>query len=197
LEGYTRQSIRELIFREMTANFLSHREYSNSYPARITIYKDTVVSENWTIPQTIGRITPENVMPHPKNPAIANCFRQMGWVEDLGSGTRNMFHYCPIYVNGAFPVMEENDVFKLTVRYEKEGLSLDSEKVSIAKTIKHAEKIVELIQVNPQITMPEMAQILTLTLRTIERIMSKLVDEKLIEREGSRKDGKWRIMDFS
>jgi ATP-dependent DNA helicase RecG len=120
LEGYARQSIRELIFREMTANFLSHREYSNPYPARITIYKDTVVSENWTIPQTIGRITPENVMPHPKNPAIANCFRQMGWVEDLGSGTRNMFHYCPIYVNGAFPVMEENDVFKLTVRYEKE-----------------------------------------------------------------------------
>ncbi|MDR0681056.1 MAG: hypothetical protein LBG15_04280 [Dysgonamonadaceae bacterium] len=25
--------------------------------------RDTVVSENWTIPQTIGFITPENVMP--------------------------------------------------------------------------------------------------------------------------------------
>ena len=85
LEGYVRVSIRELIFREMIANFLVHREYSNSYPARITIYNDRVVSENWTIPKTIGLITPDNVIPHPKNPTIDNCFRQMGWVEDLGS----------------------------------------------------------------------------------------------------------------
>jgi ATP-dependent DNA helicase RecG len=46
---------------------------------------------------------------------------QMGRVEDLGSGVKNMYKYCPVYVSCAFPVMEENDVFRLTVRYEKEN----------------------------------------------------------------------------
>ncbi|GHT54010.1 hypothetical protein FACS189451_08360 [Bacteroidia bacterium] len=112
LEGNQRRSIRELIFREMVANLLVHREYSIRHPARITIYKGTVVSENGTIPNTMGLITPENVVPHPKNPTISDFFRQLGWVEDLGSGIRNMFHYCPIYVKDAMPIMEEGDVFK-------------------------------------------------------------------------------------
>jgi ATP-dependent DNA helicase RecG len=139
LEGYQRLSIRELIFREMVANFLVHREYSNPYPARITIYKDTVVSENWSIPQIIGLITPENVIPHPKNPTLSDCFRQLGWVEDLGSGVRNMYKYCPTYVNGSFPRMEEADVFRLTIRYEKENVD---KTVEISK-IKHAGEILE------------------------------------------------------
>lgn len=33
-------SIRELIFREMVANLLMHREFSSAYPATMTIYKD-------------------------------------------------------------------------------------------------------------------------------------------------------------
>jgi ATP-dependent DNA helicase RecG len=118
----------------------------------------------------------------------------MGWVEDLGSGTRKMFHYCPIYVNGAFPVMEENDVFKLTVRYEKESVSLDSEKISIMETIKHADKIVELIQVNPRITAAEMATELSLSERHTRKIISRLVELRFIERKGSDKVGEWIII---
>jgi len=190
LEGYTRWSIRELIFREMVANFLAHREYSNPYPARITIYKDTVVSENWTIPQTIGLITPENVMPHPKNPTIDNCFRQMGWVEDLGSGIRNMYKYCPIYVHGAFPVMEENDVFKLIVRYEKEG-----KKINVPENIKHADKILEFISENPKVTAMEIGDLLSLSERHVRRTLAQLSAEKVITRIGTRKDGEWYLSD--
>ena len=191
LEGSTRLSIRELIFREMVANFLAHREYSNPYPARITIYKDTVVSENWTIPQTIGLITPENVMPFPKNPTIANCFRQMGWVEDLGSGIRNMYRYCPIYVHGAFPVMEENDVFKLTVRYEREGLT--SGIINASGNIRHADKILSLITENQKITAIEIAKALSLSERHVRKILAQLISDKIITRTGSRKDGEWHL----
>jgi len=192
LEGYTRLSIRELIFREMIANFLVHREYSNPYPARITVYKDTVVSENWTIPKTIGLITPENVTPYPKNPTIDNCFRQMGWVEDLGSGIRNLYKYCPIYVHGSFPVMEENDVFKLTVRYERE--SLFSEKINVSENIKHANKILELIAENPKVTAKEIGDILLLSERQVRTIIARLASEKIISRIGSRKSGEWYLL---
>lgn len=95
-----------------------HREFSCAYPATMTIYKDVVVTENWNRPYMMGRISLENLKPHPKNPTIANFFKQLGWVEELGSGIRKMYKYCPIYVKDALPVIEEGDVFKLTIRHE-------------------------------------------------------------------------------
>lgn len=46
LEGTQRISIRDVIFREVVANLLVHREFSNAYPATLTIFKDKVVTEN-------------------------------------------------------------------------------------------------------------------------------------------------------
>jgi ATP-dependent DNA helicase RecG len=196
LEGIQRISIRDIIFREMIANLLVHREYSNPYPARLTIYKETVVTENWNIPYTMGHITPENLKPHAKNPNIANFFRQLGWVEELGSGVRKMFHYCPLYLKdrNALPVMEEDDVFKVTIRYEKE----DSKGISKSETpdVKYADSVLELIHGNPKITVAGMAQYLATSKSTIERTLAKLVEEKIIERRGARKDGEWTIREM-
>jgi len=125
LEGNQRISLREMIFREVVANLLVHREFSNAYPATITIFKDTVVTENWNRPYMTGRISLENFKPHPKYPIIANFFRQLGWVEELGSGVRKMYKYCPIYVDGAMPIIEDGDVFKLTIRHEAEAVGVN------------------------------------------------------------------------
>jgi ATP-dependent DNA helicase RecG len=171
----------------MAANLLAHREYSNPYPARITIYKETVVSENWTIPNTIGIITPDNVLPRAKNPSIDSFFRQMGWVEDLGSGIRNLYKYCPRYVPGSFPEMEENDVFKLTIRYEKKSSMPDSKNEALS----NEGKMLELIKENPKITAKEMAQSMSVSLSTVQRILSEMLKNNIIERRGPTKSGEW------
>ncbi|OAV72366.1 hypothetical protein Barb6_01187 [Bacteroidales bacterium Barb6] len=51
----------------------------------------------------------------------------------------------------------------------------------------------DLIRQNPQITGDEIAQQLAITTRWAKKILAKLVEDKLIERHGSRKDGEWRI----
>jgi ATP-dependent DNA helicase RecG len=197
LEGIQRISIRDIIFREMVANLLIHREYSSHYRASLTVYKETVVTENGSIPYIVGRITPANLRPHPKNPNIADFFRQLEWVEDLGSGVRKMFHYCPLYVKdeNALPLMEEGDVFRLTIRYEKEH-TYHVEKINTTLSIKHASEILALIRKNPKITAHEIAQALAVTKRTVERIMSNLVNKKIIERKGHKKGGEWVIVDI-
>jgi ATP-dependent DNA helicase RecG len=193
MEEDRRISLREIIFREAVVNLLIHREFTHPYPARLTIYKETVVTENWNIPHTMGRITPENLTPYPKNPNIAGFFRELDWFEDLGSGVRNMFHYCPLYAKdkNALPIMEEDDVFKLTVRYEKENIN--TRRVDV----KYEDEILILIQENPKIIMREISEKLSINKRTVERIMSKLVNEKRIKREGAKKNGKWVILKMS
>lgn len=75
-----------------------------------------------------GLIQLHNLKPHPKNPTLANFFKQLGWVEELGSGVRKMFKYCPLYINNSLPLIQEGDVFKITIKYEDiERMELDTE----------------------------------------------------------------------
>ena len=88
--------------------------------------------------------------------------------------------------------MEENDVFKLTVRYESEVLS--SEKTGLTENIRHADKIMALIADNPKITAKEIGNILSLSENHVRKILVKLESVSLIERRGSRKVGEWMVL---
>jgi ATP-dependent DNA helicase RecG len=198
MEGDRRMSIRDRIFREAVVNLLIHREFTYPYPATLTIYKETVVTENWNIPYMMGQITPSNLKPHSKNPTIAAFFRQLEWMEDLGSGVRNMFHYVPLYVKdkNALPIIEEGDVFKLTVPYEKEGnYHANSTENDSNLLISNEDKILLLIRENSKITAYKLMEELSLSERGVRKILARLVGLKMIERRGSRKDGEWVILD--
>ena len=86
LQGDVRLSIRDIIFREMITNMLIHREFYSYFRATLIVYKDTVVTENGSIPYMMGRITPDNLIPHTKNPTIFAFFKQLHWVEVLVRG---------------------------------------------------------------------------------------------------------------
>ncbi|MDR1380069.1 MAG: hypothetical protein LBJ47_01165, partial [Tannerella sp.] len=132
---------------------------------------------------------------HPKNPAIASVFRELEWGEDLGSGVRNMFHYLPLYVKdkSVTPIMEDGDVFRLTIRYERER-AYPVEKSSNHTTIKHADKILEMIGYNSKITAIAIGNELSLSESHVRKILSRLVKSKVIEHTGSDKGGEWLIM---
>lgn len=101
------------------------------------IKEDRVVTENWNRPHGHGPIDPAVFTPFPKNPVIARFFKEIGWVDELGSGVRNTFKYVAIYSNGKDPVFEEGDVFRciipLTSTLSKalpEGVGKPSDQVS-------------------------------------------------------------------
>ena len=63
------------------------------------------------------RIDLQTLKPHRKNPIIANVFSQMDIVEELGSGTKKMFKYTPFFSDGKEPMIEEQDVYRITIPY--------------------------------------------------------------------------------
>ena len=54
-------------------------------------------------------------MPSPKNPIIARVFKEIGLVDELGSGVKNLFKYCRQYSNGLNPELIEEDIFKTII----------------------------------------------------------------------------------
>jgi ATP-dependent DNA helicase RecG len=115
LKGAQRVSLREKIFREVVANLLVHREYTNATPARFIIYADRVEVDNANKPISHGPINPERFSPFPKNPTIAKFFVQLGRVEELGSGVRNVTRYLKSYRPGASAEFVEEDVFRTSI----------------------------------------------------------------------------------
>jgi len=76
--------------------------------------KDRVYIENGNKPHGNGMIDPEDFSPYPKNPKIAKFFKEIGWVDELGSGVRNIYKYNKIY-SGADPEFIEGDVFRTVI----------------------------------------------------------------------------------
>ncbi len=114
LEGTTRVSARDMILRELVANTLIHREYLSPFPARIVIDAKGIRTENASRALFEGRLSLDDFSPMPKNPIIADFFRQIGRAEELGSGFRNLHRYSLAY-SGRDVVLEEGDVFKAIV----------------------------------------------------------------------------------
>ncbi|MBI5730711.1 MAG: putative DNA binding domain-containing protein [Ignavibacteriales bacterium] len=121
MEGATRISIREKIFREVVANLIVHREYTNAHSASLIIYTDRIEVLNANNPNGSGPISINNFTPFPKNPTISKFFVQLGRVEELGSGLINVERYLKLYSKNSTPVFIEDYVFKTIIPTEVEG----------------------------------------------------------------------------
>ena len=149
-------------------------------------------------------------------------FHELPWVEDMGSGTRNILRYAPLYypdykveiVNGSqfifsitymeMSVKTEENVsqnLEMSVKNEDQfeaeelALSIDDTpggKKNLQKKQKRHQGIISLIRHNPQITTEEMAEKLDVKVRTIYRDLEEL--KHLIEYVGPSKGGYWKLL---
>ena len=204
-EGEQRISLRDRIFREVVGNLLIHREFANAFPAKLIIEKDRVLAENWNRPHDGGVIDPANFSPYPKNPVIAKFFKEIGRVDELGSGVRNTFKYCGIYTPGTKPEFIEEDIFKtiipLKAKEGKEAVSA-SDWDEVRRKVRRkfgekfggsSEKIVELIFGDQYISASEMAEIIGITERAVEKQLARLKEKDIVDRVGPDKGGYWEI----
>lgn len=198
LQGDQRISLREKIFREIAANILIHREYTNAFPTSFIIYKDRVVCKNANKPHNWGELKPGNFEPFPKNPHIAQIFTQMGRSEKLGTGVQNVFRYNKIYSNVDKNKFIENDIFVTTVPlkvFKETNVPLNvplNEPLNVPLNDRQ-NNILKDINKNAKITQTELADKYNVNRETIKRDLKQLQELKIIKRTGSRKTGYWEI----
>lgn len=74
LDGTERVNVRNILFRELVANMLVHRELSNAFVSMIAIYSEKIEFVNANKPINPGIVTKPTISPYPKNPTIAKVF---------------------------------------------------------------------------------------------------------------------------
>ncbi len=140
-----RQNLRWDLFREIVGNLCVHTDFSSGYACFFHVFKDRVVTKNPTrllpeIPE--GELTIQQLSNYTKNPLLVRVFHELNWAEDLGSGTRNILRYAPLYYPDYKIEINSGTQFLFSITYRDENVP-DSGQMSPTKGKNVQENVTE------------------------------------------------------
>jgi ATP-dependent DNA helicase RecG len=207
MEGDQRVSLRTKIFREVVANLIVHREYTNAHPCTFIINSDRVVSENANNPHGNGPIDPNSFTPFAKNPTIAKLFIQIGRVDELGSGVLNVNRLIKEYTNDGTVQFIEGTTFKMIISFDLSSIKdiggaiggtiggvIDGITDGITEIVsKRLKEILLFIYKTQGVKVADLVAQFDVSERTIKENLKTLTNAGLIEYKGSKKVGSYQI----
>ena len=175
--------------REALLNAIVHKDYSSGVPIQISVYEDKIIfwnsgqlPENWTV----GRLFEKHAS-MPYNPLIANVFFRAGLIEAWGRGIYKIISECETF--GAAPPKFNSDFSGLMVEF---GARVEK---TLGKTLgKTPDAILLLLDENPSLSIPEIAEKINKSKSAVERAIRKLREEGRLKRIGPAKGGHWKII---
>jgi predicted HTH transcriptional regulator len=125
----------------------------------------------------------------PRNRELMRVFRDVGLVEQLGSGMgrilnaydKSVFKFTGEFLIVTFPFAEG---FNAAIN--------DTDVVNVVNDV--ANKILDVFKNNPRVTIKEVAKIVEVTSRTIDREVESLKAESKLKRVGSTRSGHWEVL---
>jgi ATP-dependent DNA helicase RecG len=182
----------EIALREAILNAVIHRDYGANTFFTIKVFDHSL--EFWNEGELMFPLRIESLKEHHlsrlRNKLIANVFYRSGQIEAWGRGTLKILDDAR---KGSYPDPEfeyfENGIL---VRFEKKAFE-EAQQIPDVSEIKHADSILQLIKRNPKITIAEMAQALSVSTSTINRVLSILLESQIAKRDGTKKNGGWSL----
>ena len=187
----------EEALREAILNAVAHKDYSSGSPIQISVYADKLLVWNsGHLPHdwTADRLT-EKHSSQPFNPDIANAFFRAGAIESWGRGIERIMSAC-----------REAGTPRPTIDYEPGGIWIKfpfstaylaqvsnnpDAKKSSGKT---EDKIIAIARKSPSVSIPQIAEILGISTRAVEKQIRHLKQTKRLRRIGPAKGGNWQVV---
>ena len=157
-----REDLRWNLFREIVGNLCVHTDFSSGYACFFHVFKDRVVTKNPTrlmpeIPE--GDLTLEQLNNYTKNPLLVRVFHELNWAEDLGSGTRNILRYAPLYYPDYKVEINSGSQFIFSITYQDSPVEnvRNSKKMSLTNVPETREMSQAEAENVPELTLEELA----------------------------------------
>ena len=182
--------------REALLNAVTHRDYSFSGSALISIFDDRI--EFVTIGGLVRGLTFGDIMlgvSALRNQKLANVFYRLRLIEAYGTGILKINEsYIDCTVNPQFEVTD--NAFKITlpnINYAGERKALQSEPGKVTGKASRIECICKLARQQECITRKDVAAELKVSQATAILILRDMVEKGLLIKEGSGKQQKYRV----
>jgi predicted HTH transcriptional regulator len=204
-----KQMIDKTALREAFINAIVHNDYTHEVTPLVEIYADRLsITSYGGLVTGLSREEFFNGRSMIRNRELIRVYRDLDLVEQLGSGMnrilakypQDIFHFSDNFLEVCFPFAEGYITLdgKTARDYDDSssntstGTSSGKRRVSVGKT---SGKIIDACRDNPSITIPELADLIGITERSIQRNIQKLQSNNLLHRVGGRKEGFWEVLD--
>ncbi|MCL2079514.1 MAG: putative DNA binding domain-containing protein [Oscillospiraceae bacterium] len=188
-ERIEKQMVDRTALREAVINAIVHNDYSRNAVPTVEIFTDRITITSYGgLPEGLSRESFFECCSMPRNRELMRVFRDVGLVEQLGSGMgrilnaydRSVFRFAGDFLIVTFPFAEGFDV-----------AINDTDVVNVVNHV--ANKILDAFRNNPRATIKEVAKIIGVTSRTIDREVESLKVEGRLKRIGSARSGHWEV----
>ncbi len=194
IETPTRKEIKMYDYnavKELVTNALVHNDWCNGYSPKFEMFdKKLVISSNGGIQEGVSQEEFLEGFSNPRNPELMRIFRDLNFVEQLGTGIQRVLKTYNKDIFEFFP-----NHIRVTVPFNKNKFK-DNEKLNLVSSsdLNNLQKsILKLLSDKPSITQDELARLLDVNKRTIIRNFKGLIENNYIERVGANKNGYWKV----
>ena len=179
--------IPEIALREAIVNAFCHKYYfERGSNIMIEVYDDRVAITSFGgLPVGLNE-SEFGVRSVLRNPLIADLLQRANYIEKAGTGIQRIKDAVNALGKGTVEFRYNDnwfDVIFSRVRVES----------SVKSSLKSSLKIIELIEINPNITILELAQQLNISTRAVAKHIKILKNANQLERIGADKGGYWKI----
>lgn len=179
-------------FREAWINACLHNSWSQMLPPSIFLFDDRIeVLSYGGLPYGLSMDSFFAGLSKPVNLTLLGIFNSVGFSEQSGHGVPKIVN---AYSKDAFN-FDDNTV-KVTIKfaYEPDFVVYRKQHDTIIESLTEKQKIVyDCLKLNSSLTLNEIALEHNISVTGVKNIVSKLQELNLLERIGSKRDGKWII----
>ncbi|MBK2111674.1 putative DNA binding domain-containing protein [Francisella tularensis subsp. novicida FSC159] len=203
--------VSESALTEIVVNALVHRDYYINSSIKVFIFHNRVeIISPGKLPDTLTVDKIKNGIAIQRNPILASICKTLLPYTGYGSGIKRAIELIP---NIEFINDIDSEQFRCIIKRDesspKEQKSSPKEQESSPKeqesspinisygvesSPKTDKQILEMFRENPKITIKEIAERLSITDRAVKKHIEKLKYQGLIAREGSPRNGYWRVI---
>ncbi len=177
--------------REALINAIVHSDYTYENSPTFRIFEDHIeIISVGGLPEGLEQEEFLNGFMSPKNPQLMKVFRDLGFVEHMGTGIirilkkydKSIFHFSTNFIKVSIPFkFTDNNKF-----FKKDNEVLPN-------ITNRQRQIMDLIVQFKNITQEEIADKINVSRYTVMRDLKSLEEKHLVIRDGSNKTGCWKI----
>ena len=193
IETPTRKEIKMYDYnavKELVTNALVHNDWCNGYSPKFEIFDNRlVISSNGGIQEGVTQKEFLEGFSNPRNPELMRIFRDLNFVEQLGTGIQRVLK---IYPKEIFEFFSNH--IRVTIYFKENNFYKQNNIFEFTDLNEIQKSILELLVDKPTITQEEIGRLLGVTLKTISRNFKFLITNNYIKRIGVNKKGYWQVI---
>ncbi|ALS97100.1 helix-turn-helix domain-containing protein [Lacimicrobium alkaliphilum] len=181
--------------REALVNAFVHRDYSNTgRDIKVGIYDDMVnIVSPGGLPNGLTLDEALKGRSEIRNKVIARVFKELGYIEQWGSGITRLRKLCQQAGNPEPTIKETGDFVDIEFHRTVSTDDAEGSEKSSEKSSEKTPSLLALIQRDPKISARSLAEELGITSRAVEKQIAQLKQQGKLDRIGPAKGGYWKV----